>query len=126
MELGIFKGFKVGSGGEEVSILQYVDDTLLVGEATPENLWAMKAILRCFELVSGLKVNFHKSRVMGINMVEQRRHDAALFLNCKLGSIPFKYLGVPIGANPRKVDTWKLVVDSFKQKFQLGGENIYH
>lgn len=32
VNLGMFKGFKVGSGGEKVSILQYADDTLLVEE----------------------------------------------------------------------------------------------
>lgn len=31
VSLGIFKGFKVGYEGEEISILQYADDTLLVG-----------------------------------------------------------------------------------------------
>lgn len=32
--LGLFKGFMVGNNGEEISILQYADDNLLVGEAT--------------------------------------------------------------------------------------------
>lgn len=114
--LGLFKGFKVGNGGEEVSILQYADDTLLVGEASWENLWSMKAILRCFELVSGLRVNFHKSRVIGINVEQQFQHDAAMFLNCKSGKIPFKYLGLPIGADPRKLVTWQLVLDSLKYR----------
>lgn len=41
---GVFKGFKVGKGGEEVSILQYADDTLIVGEASWANLWEMKSI----------------------------------------------------------------------------------
>jgi hypothetical protein len=29
-----------------VSLLQYADDTLFIGEACVENLWAMKAVLR--------------------------------------------------------------------------------
>lgn len=115
-EIGIFKGFKVGNGGEEVSILQYADDTLLVGEATLENLWAMKAILRCFELVSCLKVNFHKSRVIGINVEQNFQQEAALFLNCKQGGIPFRYLGVPIGANLKKLQTWQPVIDLLNRK----------
>lgn len=113
---GLFKGFKVGNGGEEVSILQFADDTLLVGEASCKNLRAMKAILRCFELVSCLKVNFHKSRVIGINVGQQFEHDAAVFLKCKLGGIPFKYFGVPLGVNPRKMDTWQLVINSLKRR----------
>jgi hypothetical protein len=38
VDLGLFKGFKVGSGGVLVSHLQYPDDTLCIGEATVENL----------------------------------------------------------------------------------------
>jgi hypothetical protein len=38
-----------------VSILQYADDTLCIGEASIENLWTLKALLRGFEMVSGLK-----------------------------------------------------------------------
>lgn len=115
-ELGIFKGFKVGKHGEQVSILQYADDTLLVGEATWENLWAMKALLRCFELVSGLTVKFYKSRVIGMNVKHNFQHDVAVFLNCKQGDIPFKYLGVPIGANSRSLSTWEPVIDSLKKR----------
>lgn len=44
VELGIFKGFKVGDKREEMSIL-HADDTLPVGEATWENLWAIRQFL---------------------------------------------------------------------------------
>lgn len=37
-DLGIFRGFKVGTEEVEVSILQYANDTLLVREASWENL----------------------------------------------------------------------------------------
>lgn len=93
VSLGIFKGFIVGRSGEEVSILQYADDTLLIGEATKGNLWAMKSILRCFKLVSGLKVNFHKSSIIGVNVENSFLDDASIFLNCKTGGVLFKYLG---------------------------------
>lgn len=97
-----YKGFEVGTSIVEVSILQYADDTIFVGEATWENLWAMKSVLRCFELLSGLKVNFHKSSLISLNVEERFNCAAARFLNCKQGGIPFKYLGLPVGANPRK------------------------
>jgi hypothetical protein len=99
VSLDFFKGFQVSS---EVSVflLQYADDTLFIGEACVENLWAMKAVLRWFELVSRLKVNFSKSCLMGVNVPSSFLQGAASFLHCKLGSIPFIYLGLPVGANP--------------------------
>lgn len=123
VSLGCFKGFKVGQEGEEVSILQYADNTLLVGEASWENLWTIKAILRCFELVSGLKVNFHKSRLIGINVDQSFQKDATIFLNCTNGEVPFKYLGLPIGANPRKVGTWQPVIDLVRKRLSSWKRN---
>ncbi|MCI51085.1 LINE-1 reverse transcriptase like, partial [Trifolium medium] len=67
VEINIFKGFPIRNDGLKLSHLQYADDTLCIGEASVENLWTMKALLRGFELASGLKVNFWKSCLMGIN-----------------------------------------------------------
>jgi hypothetical protein len=67
MELGIFAGIKMGENGTEVSLLQFADDTLIMGEASERNLWAPKAVPRSFELVSGMRINFHKSCFVGIN-----------------------------------------------------------
>lgn len=39
------------------------------------------------------------------------------FLSCNIGSIPFKFLGIPTGANQRICSTWKAVVDGMKAKF---------
>jgi hypothetical protein len=41
---------------------------LFIGEACVENIWAMKKILRWFESISGLKVNFSKGRLFGVNV----------------------------------------------------------
>jgi hypothetical protein len=55
VEQNRFRGFEVGRNGVKVSHLQFVDDTLCLGEASLENLWSLKAILSAFELVSGLR-----------------------------------------------------------------------
>lgn len=65
---GLFMGFVFGEESVEVSHLQYADDSLLVCQESVQNLWAMKEILRYFELVSGLKVNFLKSNLFGLNI----------------------------------------------------------
>ncbi|MCH88112.1 LINE-1 reverse transcriptase like [Trifolium medium] len=115
-ELGMFKGFKVGNNGLFVPHLQYADDTIFLGEASVENLWTLKMILRCFELASGLKVNFAKSSVMGVNVSADFLNVAERFLHCSVGSIPFSYLGLPVGANPRKESTWKPFLVSLSRK----------
>jgi hypothetical protein len=104
-DLGMFKGFNIGGDGPLISHLQYADDTLCIGEASVENLWSLKAILRGFERASGLKVNFWKSSLMGVNVDNEFMEMASNFLNCIRGGIPFKYLGLPVGASPRKLST---------------------
>jgi hypothetical protein len=101
-----------------------VDDTLFIGEACVENLWSMKIILRWFELALGLKVNFSKSRLIGVNVPTNFLERAASFLHCKIGSLPFVYLGLPVGANPRRVATWEHVVKTIEKWFFLGGTSI--
>ena len=55
--------------------------------------------------MSGLKINFAKSRFGAIGATEQCILDAATYLNCKMWPVPFSYLGIPIGANPRRSET---------------------
>jgi len=65
----LFKGYKVGSNDTTiVSHLQITDDTLILGEKSWANIQAMRAILLLFEALSGLKVNFSKSHLVGVNV----------------------------------------------------------
>jgi hypothetical protein len=84
VERGRFQPFNVGRGGLPVSILQYADDTLCIGEATVENLWAIKAVLRGFEMASGLKINFWKSCLVGVNVSNEFLVMASDFLHCRI------------------------------------------
>jgi hypothetical protein len=95
-------------------MLQYADDTLCIGEATIENLWVLKATLRGFEMASGLKVNFWKSCVLGVNLSQEFLGMASDFLNCRIGRTPFKYLGLPVGASSRKLAMWEPMLDSIR------------
>lgn len=61
---------KIGRDKVEVSHLQYTDDTLFVVSGDVENARAVKQLLEEFEVSSGLKVNFNKSCVFGINIEE--------------------------------------------------------
>jgi len=58
----------VGEKKIEICLLQYADDTIFVGDMTINNVMVVKSILWWFELVSRLKVNFHKSRFGGIEV----------------------------------------------------------
>lgn len=89
----------------QLSHLQFTDDTLIIGGKSSKNIWCIKALLQLFECVYGLKVNFHKSQLFGINVEDIWLNQAAIFLNCGVGKFPFVYLGLPIGADARRKST---------------------
>jgi len=107
VQRNLFKGFEVKRGGTIILIFQYANDTLCIGEPTVDNLWTLKAILGGFEMASGLKVNFYKSSLIGVNVPGDFMEAACGFLHCREGFLLFKYLGLPVGANPKKVSTWE-------------------
>ncbi|KAF5785622.1 putative RNA-directed DNA polymerase [Helianthus annuus] len=117
--IGIFKGCKTPNNGPTISHLLYADDVLFVGEWSDSNLHNLSRLLRCFNLSSGLKVNFNKSQLFGVgvplSMVEQK----ASILHCKTGVFPFFYLGLPIGSNMGLVKNWKPIIDKFEEKLTL-------
>ena len=43
-------------------------------------------------------------------------NEAATILHCKMGNIPFVYLGLPIGGNPRRLSFWEPVVNRIKSR----------
>ncbi|PNX59439.1 cysteine-rich receptor-like protein kinase, partial [Trifolium pratense] len=88
---GIFHGYKI-SDELLFHTLQFADDTILIGEGNWDNLWSIKIVLRSFELVSGLKVNFFKSKLYGINLDATFLNAASTFLHCGVESIPFRFL----------------------------------
>nr|KYP73297.1 Putative ribonuclease H protein At1g65750 family [Cajanus cajan] len=116
VERHVLSGYSVGHQSVNVSHLQYADDTLIIGGASSHNVWAIKSILQIFELVAGLKVNFHKSKLFGFNINIEVLNLMAQFLNCKVGSLPFCYLGLPLGANPHCIKTWEPVISKVKKR----------
>ena len=96
----LYRSYMVGKQDEPVHILQHADDTVFVGDASWDNVIVLKAMLRGFEMVSGLKINFAKSHFGVFGHETNWVHDAAQFLNCSHMEIPFYYLGIPIGAKP--------------------------
>lgn len=107
-----FSGYAVGHVGElRLTHLQFADDTLIIGDKSWQNVRTTRAVLLLFEKISGLKVNFNKSMLTGVNILDSWLSEAALVMNCRRGTIPFVYLGLSIGGDSRKYAFWKPVVD---------------
>ncbi|KAJ9539002.1 hypothetical protein OSB04_031735 [Centaurea solstitialis] len=91
----IFKGIHLDNVREEISILLYADDAIFLGDWTRRNVTNLIRILQCFHICSGLKINFLKSKLIGVNVHLEETKRMARRLNCKTGTLPFNYLGIP-------------------------------
>jgi len=76
----------------------------------------LKAILRGFEIALGLKIKFHKSKIIGLNVDRNALAIYAKTMNCAQMRVPFKYLGLEVEGNPRTVKFWELVLTKLKAK----------
>lgn len=56
-----------------------------------KNLWAIKSILRGFEMVSGFTTNFWKNCLFGVRVEDSFLDVASQFLACNSSRVSFKY-----------------------------------
>lgn len=67
---GTIKGLRIGVDGPLLTHLQFANDTLVFCGADLEEFKNIKCLLKGFEVMSGLKINYHKSVVCGVGMVD--------------------------------------------------------
>ncbi|GAU49707.1 hypothetical protein TSUD_135290 [Trifolium subterraneum] len=116
----LFTGYSIGTGSPiDISHLQFADDTLLLGVKSWANICALRGILVLFESVSGLKVNFHKSMLVGVNVAESWLAEAATVLGCSVGKVPFIYLILLIGGDPCRVSFWEPVLNRIRSRLTI-------
>lgn len=91
-------------------VIQYADDTILAMPACPQQAAIIKEILVDYASSIGLRINFHKSTLIPINLSEGTALGFANLFGCSVGSMPFTYLGLPLGTSkPTILDLMPLV-----------------
>ncbi|GKC55447.1 RNA-directed DNA polymerase, eukaryota, reverse transcriptase zinc-binding domain protein [Tanacetum coccineum] len=117
VNIGMFKGASIREGNLDILHLFYADDAIFVGEWSQHNAHNFICMLRCIYLVSGLKINVYKSKLVGVSVFNKNVTDMATVLGCGAAKLPMTYLGVPVGcSNLGRVDNWKCIVQKFTAK----------
>ncbi|GJZ83465.1 RNA-directed DNA polymerase, eukaryota, reverse transcriptase zinc-binding domain protein [Tanacetum coccineum] len=73
----------------------------------------------CFFLISGLKINFNKSNLLGVCVPDETVSDMACSIGCGAASFPMKYIGVPVGCNMARCSNWNAIIQRFSSKLSL-------
>ena len=90
---------------------QYADDTLLFLNNDLDKARNLKWLLVCFEQLSGMKINYDKSDLLTIGLMEDEENDMARIFCCKKGEFPLKYLGVPLHRSKLRREDIQPIVD---------------
>nr|GEU72836.1 RNA-directed DNA polymerase, eukaryota [Tanacetum cinerariifolium] len=102
---GLFKGVHL-QGSISISHLFYADDAMFIGEWSDVNLKGIVNILQCFFLASRLKINIHKSQVLGVGIPRSIVMQAASSIGCGVMHNQFRYLRVMAGECMSRHQAW--------------------
>ncbi|GKD06789.1 hypothetical protein Tco_1181763 [Tanacetum coccineum] len=92
------------------SHLFFTDDAIFVSKWDSLNIHTIVNVLKCFHLASGLKINFHKSNLMGIDTRPKEVDATSTTMGCSICTTPFVHLGVKVGGVMSRIKSWDDVV----------------
>lgn len=115
---GILK-LPIPQPGPDFPMVQYADDTLLIMQADAKQLFCLKAILNTFASSTGLCVNFSKSLIVPINVSNEKMKILAGTLGYQVGSLPFTYLGLPLGTTKPRIEEFAPLLDRVERKLSV-------
>ncbi|GJU50598.1 hypothetical protein Tco_1220153 [Tanacetum coccineum] len=113
---------KAFDSGLHVAIKEASQSRLI--KKNKEDMDNITRVLNVFYLASGLKININKSNVYSVGVSTEEIESMSSLTRCFPGSLPFNYLGLPIGANMNKVSRWNTLVDRFRAKVSSWKANM--
>ena len=117
-ESNLIRGFHVGdvnAVGVRISHLLFAGDTILFCDASREQLLSIRLVLSCFQAFTGLKINIGKSEIIPVGEVNNIVALANI-LQCRVGRLPMKYLGMPLGTSFKSAAIWNPILKKMEKK----------
>ena len=93
---------------------QFMAGTMLMGHPSVQEAHAFKRSLTLFEKASRLAVNAVKSQVFFLNTTPITKTNIVRIWGFTKGSVPSKYLRVPLGKGIIKNTSWQDLIDRIK------------
>ncbi|GJU84710.1 RNA-directed DNA polymerase, eukaryota [Tanacetum coccineum] len=106
---GLYKGIRLDDS-LSLSHLFYADDVVFVGKWDKLKFSTIVNVLKWFFMASGLKINIHKSKLMGIGIPQDVVASTANSIGCAILTSPFNYLRVKVGGNMSRLISWDEVI----------------
>jgi len=85
----------------------------------------MKLLFYNFEQLSGLKINFHKSKIFCFGEAKEFEDQYMGLFGCNTGAFPMRYLGIPIHYKKLSNADWLKVQERFEKRLSSWkGKNL--
>ena len=107
----------------QVTHLLFADDTLVMCDANINQMLFLCLILLWFEIISRLKINLDKSDLFPMGVVPNFEMLVDV-LGCKQGSLPMKYLDLPLGAKWKDRAVWNPIIEKVERRL-AGWKRLY-
>lgn len=116
VESGLLEAVSVGRDIVPAFHLQYADDTICICLGKLQFDSSIKYLLRNIEIISGLKVNFDKCSIVGVNVGHNLVSSMAEIMRCEVSKLPLSYLGLFVGVQHMNSDSWSNLVERVKRR----------
>jgi hypothetical protein len=78
--------------------------------------FTLKGLLESFSTSTGLRVNYKKSCLVPLNMCDGKAQQLAGVFGCKLETLPFTYLGLPLGTTKPRVEHYGFMMSKIERR----------
>ena len=106
----------IPTASNDFPVIQYADDTIIVMRAVINQVLHLKDLLDTFVDSTGLKVNFSKSSMVPINVSDENIAALTSAFGCQTASMPFTYLGLPMGTTKPRLEDLTPLMDRIERK----------
>jgi hypothetical protein len=109
----LLSGFMVwlrSGGAINIYHLLFVGDPLIFCKANPILLRNLCSLFLCFEVVYSMWINLSKSKLVSVGNVINIESMASI-LDCRVSSLPMKYLGLLLGVSFKAKSIWYDIIE---------------
>lgn len=99
-----------------ITHLAYADDLLLFSHGDTGSLSLLMNCVRDFGNTAGLRINFLNSNIFMAGIDERTRQDILCITGFNLGTLPVRYLGIPIASGRLCTSNYTILVDNLTEK----------
>lgn len=94
------------------------DDTIIFGNYEIRQAMERKSRLCCFEMWSGLRINFNKISLIHLGEDNLTSQIISVIFSCRVDTLPIRYLGYPLRQGRLSKQDWDPLLDHLERRLE--------